>query len=198
MPQTAIAARKTFNPASFKRDFETLAVQNPRKATSMAADWRERLENALLEAETAAEIALESTVLGGSTLGLSVLAGYNEAKKAEIIRRWRNPTENPEGDVEKAAVKWMTDNGKTTADLAKASPFKEGGLKDPTKWLALPPTFWTTAALTGTAYLTRNSGFGSTTRAMALGSFAAFTAEIGTELGAKIWEKKNEKSDEKE
>ncbi len=193
-PTTAVAPHKaaTFNAPSFKRDFTALAVQNPKKAAAMAGDWRVRLENALIEAETATEMALQLATIGGSNLAFSTLTGWLGAKKEHINDQWFVPS--PDGDeYQKASFAWRAANpNKTPAEYAGSSPFKEGGIKDPTKMVGIPVSLWLVGGTGLLAWFARNTEQGVLARGLATGALTNMTGELGQNAGRKMFEKKME------
>lgn len=196
MPQTtAVAPHKnaTYNPASFKRDFTALAVQNPKKAATMAGDWRLRLENALIEAETATEMALQLATIGGSNLAFSTLTGWLGAKKEHIENQWYQP--NPNGDAyQKKSAEWQAANPTATpADFAKTSPFKEGKFKDPSKMVGIPVSLWLVGGTGLLAWFARNTDQGVLARGLATGALTNMTGELGSTAGRKMFKKSTEK-----
>lgn len=192
--QTTAVAHKsaTFNAPTFKRDFTALAVQNPKKAAAMAGDWRLRLENALIEAETATEMALQLATIGGSNLALSTLTGWLGAKKEYIDDQWFQP--NAAGDeYQQAAATWQAANPTASpADWTKTSPFKEGGFKDPTKMVGIPMSLWFVGGTGILAWFARNTDQGVLARGLATGALTNMTAELGSNAGRNMFKKKME------
>jgi hypothetical protein len=192
-PTTAVANKNvTFNAPSFKRDFTALAVQNPTKAAAMAGDWRLRLENALIEAETATEMALQLATIGGSNLAFSTMSGWLGAKSEHIEDQWHNP--NAAGDeYQKRAAEWQAANLTAgPADFAKTSPFKEGGFKDPTKMVGIPMSLWLVGGTGLLAWFARNTEQGVLARGLATGALTNMTGELGSNAGRKMFKKKME------
>lgn len=186
----------TFNPKSFSRDFTALAVQNPKQAAKMAGDWRMRLENALIEAETAAEMSLQLATIGGSNLAFSTLSGYQGAKKAAIETEWgTTPIAGVEATAtQKAYAEWRAANPNATAEqIAASDPFKDGKVKDPTKMLGIPTTVWLVGGTGLLAWATRNSDQGVLARGLATGALTTATGELGQNFGKKMFEKKTAK-----
>lgn len=193
--QTTAVANKnaTFNAPSFKRDFTALAVQNPKKAAAMAGDWRLRLENALIEAETATEMALQLATIGGSNLAFSTLTGWLGAKKEFIEDQWYSP--DPLGDeYQKASAEWQAKNAAAgPADFIKTTPFKEGGFKDPTKMVGIPVSLWLVGGTGLLAWFARNNDQGVFARGLATGALTNMTGELGSNAGRKMFKKSSEK-----
>jgi len=190
---TAVANKNaTFNAPSFKRDFTALAVQNPKKAAAMAGDWRLRLENALIEAETATEMALQLATIGGSNLAFSTLTGWLGAKKEHIEEQWFQPTANGD-EYQQAGATWQAANPTASpADWAKTSPFKEGGIKDPTKMVGIPVSLWLVGGTGLVAWFARNTDQGVLARGLATGALTNMTGELGSNAGRKMFKKKSE------
>ena len=200
MPTTTAVAHKnaTFHPKSFSRDFTALAVQNPKQAAKMAGDWRLRLENALIEAETATEMALQLATIGGSNLAFSTLSGYLAEKKTYIEVQWKLP--NSEGNaIQKAAAKFMADNPQysTPAEFAKTDPFKDGKLKDPMKMVGIPISLWLVGGTGLLACFARNTDQGVMARGLATGALTNMTGELGSNAGRTMYKNKLKKASEK-
>ena len=192
---TAVAHKSaTFNPKSFQRDFTALAVQNPKKAANMAGDWRLRLENALIEAETATEMALQLATIGGSNLAFSTLTGWFGAKKEHIEEQWFQPSLT--GDqYQKKSAEWRAANATATpAEIAASSPFKEGGFKDPTKMVGIPMSLWYVGGTGLLAWFARNTEQGVLARGLATGALTNMTGELGSNAGRKMFKKNSEKA----
>lgn len=187
--QAVATQQRTFNPTAFKRDFQALAQMNPKKATVMAADWRERLENAVSKMEGTAATLVEFGTVGLATGGFSTWLGWANAKRADMIDRWRNYSaalaKNADDKVAKKAQEYFAAN--PTADPAKTSPFKEGKLSDPTSW-GLPLSLWIPIATGGVALATRNyEQVAFFTRSIFMGGFGAATADLGQNMGARMY-----------
>ncbi len=190
--QTSPAVKaSTYNPKAFQRDFVALAVQNPKKAANMAGDWRMRLENALIEAETATEMALQLATIGGSNLAFSTLSGWLSAKKEHIEAQWKNPDPNGDATQKKAADYY---GANPTADASKTSPFKEGKIKDPTKMVGIPVSLWLVGGTGLLAWFGRNTDQGVMARGLATGALTNMTGELGQNAGRKMFQKKDKKN----
>lgn len=195
MTQAAIATRgRTFNPKQFNRDFHQLSLQNPKKATKLAADWRERLENALIEAESATAMVIELAVVGGSNLAFTTMSGFLDAKRNDIITRWRSMDANDEYGAKGA--EYADAQGLTPDQMQDKSPFKDGDIADPTTFGMVPISLWVTGGSGVLAFLTRNTQWNYLTRGLLVGGLTSFTGELGRDLGVRMYEKRQEGDDE--
>lgn len=195
MPTAAVATQqRTFNPTSFKRDFQALTQVNPKKATMMAADWRERLENALVQMEGAAATAMEFATVGLSNLGFSTWLGYLNQKRVDMIDRWRNYAQALVKDSkDKVALKAQEYASKNPGtDMSKTSPFKEGKMSDPTEF-GIPLSLWFVIGTGGIAYFTRNTKGAWFTRGLTMGAVTTATGDFGQSAGAKMYKNKGKK-----
>lgn len=179
----------TYNPASFKRDFTALAVQSPKRAAAMAGDWRSRLENALIEAETATEMALQMATIGGSTLAFSTIHGYQQAKKEEMQKQWREQIAGTK--VGDKSLEYHAAN--VDKDSTKTSPFKEGKFSDPTTLLNIPWSVWILGGTGAIAWAARNTDQGVFARGLATGALANVMGELGSTAGRKMYTNKANK-----
>jgi hypothetical protein len=194
---TALAKKKTYNPVAFKRDFVALASQSPEKAAKMAGNWRERLENALVNAESAAEMSLSMLTLGASNIAFTLLDGYTAEKKRTIERVWAgDATVVMNDELQKVADAKLTYLGTSPSaeQINASSPFKEGNIKDPTKLLFMPTNVWILGVTSGIAWLARNSPQGIVARNIFAGSLTAATGAFGAGAGARLYRKRLENS----
>lgn len=181
----------TYNPKSFQRDFTALAVQSPKKAAVMAGDWRARLENALIEAETATEMALQMATIGGSVLAFSTIQGYQQAKKDAMVKQWREQT--PGTKVGDKSISYHAENVDKSPD--KTSPFKEGKFSDPTTLGPVPWSLLILGVSGGVAWMARNTDQGVFARGIATGALANVMGELGSTAGRKMYTNKATKKD---
>lgn len=199
MTTAAVATQqRTYNPTAFKRDFQALTQVNPKKATQMAADWRERLENALVQMEGAAATAMEFATVGLSNLGFSTWLGYLNQKRVDMIDRWRNYAQalvnDPKDKVAQKAQEYATKNALDAAAMAKTTPFKEGKMSDPTE-MGIPLSLWFVIGTGGVAYFTRNTKAAWFTRGLTMGAVTTATGDFGQGAGAKMYKNKGKKKD---
>lgn len=152
---------RAFNPEKFRTDVAMLPAGD---AADVAVNWRTKFNTAVNETRRVTEQVIEVTVLGATAAGMGYLDGRLEAAKKKIVDKYTAEAQAAGADP-------------------NTFPFVEKDESDPTSFLGIPYTLWSTVVFGGLAVFGLGGNYNYVLRSLAGGSMATWASGVGRDFG---------------